>query len=559
MSRKYKLIFIVIVTLFLLTRLSGIDYVYHQDEHRWLLLADGSELGDSPHPPMTLTLLKFTGAIFGFFNLRILSIFFSFINFWLIYLITRKLSNDIKMAIIAITLFTLNIYGLVAGLQVDMDGAILSFFVLLGYYGYVCLLKGENKKRSLFLLGAAVVGGLLTKASFVLFLGALVMDYFIVLYQKNRGNLRNAIKRTLKISMPALALVVLVYYFYAAHLHAIINYAMNFKALNFGSRAYLELAFKVAKTFVWLSPLLILPAVWGLFIKEIRNRQRFWYIYIFINLIFYLVIFDFAKLPIERYFMFLLAPAVIIASDVIYYFYKEITHRGLYKKFLAGVGLFSVFALLIFFRAYTILPLNPKATYVDYVRGFDFDFLIPFSSSSGPIGFYFSAQFILWSWVIAVLLLAGYIFVRRTGYKTFLFIAFLVFGLGYNTLFINELSRGSLYGSPDNIVRQTLNYVLNEPSITRIITYNDIAPYELKKSGKYEARFYTAPERSYIERMTVFDGHYMIVDFPEIGKPGRYWDLIQRCDEVKRFTDKEINSYVFDCRSLTAGALDKNL
>lgn len=555
MSRRYKLIFIAIITLFLVTRLLGIDFIYHQDEHRWLLLADGTELASAtPHPPMTLILLKFTAAIFGFFNLRILPIFFSLINLGLIWIIVRKFSNDIKLAMVAAALFTLNMYSLVAGLQVDMDGTILPFFVLLGYYGYSSLLKGEKGKRILFLFGAAIVGGLLTKESFVLFLGALVIDYLIILYGKNKGNLWSVVKRILRIGAPVLGLATLAYYlyatFYTTNLGTIIDYGSNFKVLNLGSRAYLELAFKVAKSFVWLSPLLTLPVVLGLFFKEIRRRQRLWYIYILINLVFYLVIFDFAKLTIERYFMFLLAPTVIIASDVIFHLYRKNVYRGLYKKVIAGAGLFSAFSFLILSRVYVILPLNPKGAYVDYVKKLDFDFLIPFSSGSGPIGFYFSAQFILWAWVISVLLLGSYMLAKRRGYKVILFMVFLVFGFGYNILFMNELLQGSLYGSPDKITHQTLDYVLNEPSITRVITYNDIAPYDLKKSGKYEARFYTAPERNYEKRMKVFDGYYMIVDFPEIGKPGRYWDLVQRCEETKRFTDKKINSYIFDCRSL---------
>ena len=115
---------------------------------------------------------------------------------------------------------------------------------------------------------------------------------------------------------------------------------------------------------------------------------------------------------------------------------------------------------------------------------------------------------------------------------------------------MNELLRGDLYGSPDKIVRQTLNYILTEPSITKVITYNDIAPYDLKKSGKYHSRFYTAPERDYTKKVSAFRGHYMIVDFPAIYKNDRYWPLITRCPLLKKFQDKKIESYVFDCSKI---------
>ncbi|MDP3764128.1 MAG: glycosyltransferase family 39 protein, partial [bacterium] len=451
---------------------------------------------------------------------------------WLIYLIVSKVFNK-KAALAAAALFVLNIYSLIAGLQVDIDGAILPFFVLLGYYGYLGLLEGGHKRRSLFLLGLAIVGGLFTKESFVLFLAALILDYLFILHERNKDNFLRVLKQVLKASVPVLAFMALLFYFYYSRLHGIIDYAMNFKSFNFGSRAYLELGFKVVKSFVWLSPLLTLPAVFGLFIKEIRNRQRFWYLYVFVNLLFYLILFDFTKLTIERYFMFLIVPAVIITSDVLYYCYKKASSVLSFKKFVVGTGTFFVFALLIFSRTYAVLPLNPKTAYVEQVKNFDFNFLIPFSSGSGPIGFYFSAQFILWSWIMATLFLGSYLLIRRTKYKTYIFASFLIFGFGYNLIFMNELLRGSLYGSPDRIVRQTLNYVLKEPSITRIITYNDIAPYDLKKSGKYHSRFYTAPEGDYTKKVSAFRGHYMIVDFPAIYKNDRYWPLITRCPLLK--------------------------
>ncbi|MDP3697327.1 MAG: hypothetical protein Q8R55_04880 [Candidatus Taylorbacteria bacterium] len=549
MSRRYIIFLLLVSVLFIWLRFSGVHQIYHQDEHRWVMLADGSDPGPAPHPPMVLSSLKLVGSVFGFSNLRILSIFFSLLNLGLVYLIVKKVSKSFGAAMAAASLFTVNIYSLVASLQVDIDGTILPFFALLGYYGYISLLDGEHRKISVVLLAFSVVGGLLSKLSFVLFLGVLIVDYLIFLYAKNDKNIFSIIKKGAKTVVPILAAMGLFYYFYASNSHGIIDYGMHFKVLNFGSRAYLDLIFKVIKSFVWLSPLLSLPAIGGLFIREIRTRQRFWYLYLFINLIFYTVLFDFTTLTIERYFMFLIAPAVIISSDVLYYFYKKIAHPRLYNEFMAGIGFFSIFAALILLGRHIILPLNPKIAYLEHLKKFDLSFLIPFSSGSGPIGFYFSAGFIFWSWLIAVLLLVGLIW-GGNKWRALLFSSFMVFGIGYNLLFVNELLNGSLYGSPDKIVHQTLDHVLAEPSIKRVITYNDIAPYELKKSGKYEARFYTAPSRDYTVRMSDYNGHYMVVNFPEIGESNKYWKLLERCPVVKEFQDKEIKSYIFDCTKL---------
>lgn len=546
---KHKLIFLILITVFLLTRLAGVDFVYHQDEHRWLLLADGTVNEAPPHPPLALLLMKFTGTILDFENLRVLSVFFSFINLWLLYLVVGRML-DKKTALLASALYTLNIYSLVAGLQVDIDGAILPFFILLGYFGYLNLIQGVRKNLSLFLLVLAVIGGFLTKISFVLFFLVLLFDYVIRLYEKNKSGFVGVLKPVFKIGALIFVLFVLLFYFFSSRFGTVVDYAAHFKSLNFGSRAYLELAFKVAKSFVWLSPLLAVSLAGGLFFKDIWNRQRLWYLYILANLLFYLILFDFSKLTIERYFMFLIVPAVIITSDFLFTIYKKFVAGLSYKNFVPGLIIFIVFSALVFLRPHEVLPLNPKTTYVEHIKEINFDFLIPFSSGSGPIGFYFSAQFILWSWILTVLILSGYILTKHTEYKAYFFASFLVFGLGYNIVFMNELLRGDLYGSPDKVVHQTLNYVLNDPSITKVITYNDIAPYDLKKSGKYASRFYTAPERDYTKKMSTFKGHYMIVDFPAIDKNGRYWPLISRCSLIKKFQDKKVESYIFDCSKI---------
>ena len=85
-----------------------------------------------------------------------------------------------------------------------------------------------------------------------------------------------------------LTVAVVFYYFYATRLKVVIDYAEHFNSLNFASRAYFDLVFKIFKSFVWLSPLLTLPVLCGLFNKETLNKYRVWFIYLSLNLIFYL-------------------------------------------------------------------------------------------------------------------------------------------------------------------------------------------------------------------------------------------------------------------------------
>ena len=125
---------------------------------------------------------------------------------------------------------------------------------------------------------------------------------------------------------------------------------------------------------------------------------------------------------------------------------------------------------------------------------------------------------------------------------------FIIFGVGYNILLSSEHLFGNLYGSVDRITKKSVDYVVNNKEIDGVITYYDAGVYYLKINNKYISRFYTAPKRDYTIKLTEYRGHYLIVDFPAIDKKSEYWRLISRCNLDKKFTDKYVDSYIFDCR-----------
>lgn len=540
---KNKIIFIAIVVLFLVIRFFGIGYIYHQDEYRWATIVDpafSSEGYESPHPPLTEYIYRLAGQIFGFDYLRIAPLIFSFLNLILLYLVVKKITGKSAAGLIAMALFAVNIYSAIANLQIDIDGALLPFFVLLGYYAYLYLIENPKDKKYWIIFLISLAGGFLTKLSFLLFIGALAI-YLVAVNVKGKAVIFK------KFFIPAAVLAGVFYLLYAARFELIIKYAESFTAFNFGSRKYFDLAFKVFKSFVWLSPLLTLPLLTGLFDRAVLKKYGFWYLYILINLIFYTVAFDFATRTIERYFMFLIVPVIVVASDVLHNFVSR--HLKFNPKHLIIPALlFVVFAAVILSLPHDVLPLDPKTAYVEKVKSLDFNFLIPFSGGSGPSGFYFSAQFILWSWILCLVAWLAVFFNSKYA-KSALWL-FLVFGAGYNLLFLNEYLGKSVYGNVPRISKTAVNYVLENKEINNVITYYDIGAYYLRKSGQYSSRFYTAPSRDYTKKLSAFDGRYMIVDFPAIDRNGRYWPLIERCPIIKKFQDKKVESYIFDCSNL---------
>ena len=529
---------LLLVLLFIATRFLGLDQLYHQDEYRWVSQVYMAEFGevDSPHPPIMQGILSLSGKVFGYDNLRMLPFIFGILNLLLIYALSRKITGNKKIAYLAVGLYTVSVYGLIANLMLDIDGAVLPFFVLLTYYFYIRTVK-DGDKKFILPLATVIITGLLTKLSFMIFVGALAIEYLWALYDK--GKFTHEIKRAGLILGVSGVFIAGLYLLYGKTDPRFVEYFTNFKIFNFASRAYFELFLRMFKFFIWLSPFLFLPVVYGLFRKDLFIKYRIWYIYTLFNFLFYLVIFDFARLPIERYFMFIMAPAVIISGHVIYSLLSGLDKRRFLFSIL-GFAVFLAFTLLI---TYDVVPLNPKEAYVQKVKDLDFNFLIPMTGGSGPIGFYVSAQFVLWVWVVGFLWL---LFNKKKMAVAF----FIVFGVGYNLLLSSENLTGAFYGNVNNITKASVERVISDQEINDVVTYYDAGVYYLKIADKYTGRFYTAPSRDYSQRLTYHGGHYMIVDFPAIDKNSLYWKLISRCEIAQKFTDKYVDSYIFDCRSL---------
>jgi len=541
---KKNLVLIIIIGIFIISRFLGVGQPYHQDEYRWATIVDPSfEESVAPHPPVNKIALYATGVLFGFDNLKFAPFIFSLFNLILLYLIVAKLTGNKMIGYIAASLFTISTYSLIANLQLDIDGAVLPFFILLTYYGYINL-SDSNRAKYLILFLIGIIGGLLSKLSFVIFLAALAIDFVI----KSKIGWRKVINWSLAlVGFVAISFSAL-YLFFNVREVGVISYGLNFQSFNFASRAYFQLFFKLVKSVIWLSPLLLLPVIYGLFKKDILSKHAVWFIYLVLNLVFYLVLFDFARLTIERYFMFFIVPSVIISSIVIYEFIKNFNWKKNYIPLISLTVLFIGLSLFILSQAHEVLPLNPKIEYINHLKSVNLNFLIPFTGGSGPVGFYHSASFIFWSWLGAVVLFLVALTIKKIKY--FAMLAFLVLGLVYNVFLSSEYLFGSAFGSVPNITKKAVNYIKSDESIDSVITYYDAGAYYLRQSGQYASRFYTAPSRDYTKKLSTYDGHYMIVDFPMIDKKGRYWPYLERCEIVKKFTDKKIDAYIFNCQNI---------
>lgn len=540
LNKKYIPLMILVVFMLLIIPATG--QIYHQDEYSWLTQMDGTDDSPQVHPPLYLFLGRTMGPLIGFDHIRWLTVPFALANVLLVYAVSLKLTRRRSVALAATGLFVFNTYSVLAATMVDIDGALLPFFVLLGYWAYLNILEGHC--RWYWILGLVFMGGWLSKESFVLFCGTLVADWTIRALEKRKENIQRLIRNTLPWIVGVGVVSFVIYVIAARVLPGVVAYAAHFNIFNFSSRAYADLAFKLLKSSVLLGPLLMLGGLAGLLNADNRRRYRFWWLYLLFSLLFYTVVFDFTTLTIERYFMFMIVPFVIIAAEPITNMLKMVRCID-----WARVLLLIVAVVATLFIPHDVIPLYPKAAFAHRALSVGWNFLVPITGGSGPIGFYVSALFV----GVSCLLMLGAVAMireRRSHYRSLAAALFLGLGLLYTGVMLEEYLLGRIYGSPNRVAWETVNYVNNNPDIHQVITYYNIAPYDLRLSGKYNSRFFVTLKRDYVGRINAWRGHYMIVDFPAIASDDRYMAVINRCPITKEFQDKRIHSYIYDCTQL---------
>ncbi|MEK7616316.1 MAG: hypothetical protein AAB420_03880 [Patescibacteria group bacterium] len=510
--QRHHLILLLIFVGFLLLAIPATGLIYHQDEYSWIMQFDGTDHSKPIHPPLYLFLGKTVGSVIGFDNLRWLTVPFAIANVILVYAIAYALSERRSVGLAAAGLFAFNAYSILGATMIDIDGALLPFFVLLAYYAYL--------RKWWWLLALALIGGFFAKLSFIIFLGALIADVLS----------RRLSRKTLPWIGGGAILVVGLYFLASHFLPDVVTYAQHYNIFNFATRSYADLGYKLLKSFVFLGPLLMLGIFSSLREPEYFSRYRFWWLYLLFSFLFYVVIFDFATYTIERYFLFMIAPMVIIAAESL---------MNMMRKIRTIPVLVALLVIATLFVPHDVIPLFPKTGFVDRILSPSWNFLIPIMGGSGPVGFYVSALFVGLSW-----LLMAYALLWRKG------TLFVLLGVGYTIVILQEFLFGGIYGSANRVAWDTVNYINANPEITRVNTYYDIAPYDLRVSGKYENRFYVTPKRDYTKSLEKYRLHYMIVHFPEIAPDDKHLALIKRCPVIQEFRDKRVYSEVYDCTKL---------
>jgi len=545
-----SIIFLVFVSI----HFFGLDSPYHQDEYKWVIYShpELTPPGTVPHPPLTEFLYTRIGPIVGDNNFRLIPFFFGTVNFFLLFYLVKTLFNK-KTAMLAVTLFAISFYSLLASLTVDVDGAVMPFFFLLMCIGYFKWkdtdLTPETKWKWIALMVFGAIGGFMIKVSAVFPIFALFMDFLI--YRKVFSDKKKVLKYFIIGVIGAVSLVVILYLakyiFPFFNLEYSLNYWKHFaNSSSFFDRGWFQTFIQFFKSILYTSPLLFIPAF--LANKETWNKTRAFYLFVFTGLFFYLFVFDFSIGALDRYFQFLVIPLCIISASV-YNLALENIFSKVKKEDLIAILILSFLVFSLQFVNHFVPSLHPKSDWISRVFSFRWNFLYPFSGGSGPLGFYVSFLFMALSWIVSVVvILVSFI---RPNFKNLAILTLFAVGLSYNFSFIEEYLFGNINGSAPKVLAGAVEYMKNEPNVKSVTVYNDNGGYNIQNIGKYKKRLYVDPMFDAQNKMDTLNKnkeHYLEVNIPRIDPTSFYRRYLDSCVIAYQDSDKSISATVYDCR-----------
>jgi hypothetical protein len=546
-KRHEKILVACFLALFILLRLPGIDRPLHQDEYKWPQIVNPANegMGIVPHPPLSEFIYKTAGHVVGYdVHFRYVPLFFGTLNLLLLYIFMR-LCYGKREAVIAALIWSVSYFSILASLMVDTDGEILPFFFLLGLIAYEKLKNAPTRTRGrwIALLVGACIGGILVKLSFILAIGAIVVDY--LWSQKLRltkvDMMRYGGYTLLGMIALALLLIAAPFIFPFFKLGSSLQYWEHFFKAD---RGWFQTAIQCVKAVLYASPLLLVPFFAP---KNTFKPLRPFYFFLGFAFLFYIVIFDFSAGALDRYLQLIILPLTAFAATAIAsIFGDEVEKPSETTKIylLAGCAAALAISLLQFMPQY-IPPLHPKSDWVHRILTLKWSFVFPFHGGSGPLGFYVSFLYIGVSWLVCTLLLVAAR--RKPSARKHLLAFFIPFVLMYNLVFIEEYHFGIINGSAPKLLAGAVEFMKNDPDISQVLTYNDNGGAELQAIGKYQGRLYIAPMFGTDKTIKGANAHYFELDVPHPPR-GPYEEYFAKCNIIYKKTDQKMAATVYDCR-----------
>jgi len=547
MNNKQKLLLVFV--LFLLTKVFFLDNFLWYDEAGW-----GADLFDFtglshtptniPHMPLAMIFFKLSTLIFGYSNfaLRLVPLIFGIGIFFLVYSLGKRIYNK-ETGLLGCLLLAISFWPTVAFTTIDMDGAVLSFFILLSIYFFVrkqFILAGIC--LSLCTITRIISGGMIL---FIIFV------YYLVLVYLERARLKDYFKEFMLVVggfiVTVIPLLFILYFFnpsfYGSFYLKPIELITGIFSSSGSTWGTLALALLSLSVLLWATPLLIFP----LLFRRFEKKDLLFYLLIIIP--FVVFVFSGKGGDPSRYTSIVIPYLAIICGNWIYSVRKDIISSLFW--------IVSVATLLGFFVYNYLVPFAPPLNYIDFLHSLGERFFSVLFIFGGSTANPFYISFFL---IFTVFLVSFLLFLFKTISFKHVVTLFLAIALAFNVFLVVEynfaLTQPDIKGIGKEMIEKIGFYLEEQPEIAV-----DYANYEALEYyfGYAESDFfiitpfnlffrsYDAEEASEEIEQGITGRYVFFIDYLKTPR-NAVWSLFEQCSLIEHAEDKgETLGYFYSC------------
>lgn len=537
------------IAILLLLRLFGLGQMLADDENANMNavvgIPYGSDFSIIPHPPMVAFIYSLGGFFWGHIGVRIVCWLIGISSILLTYWLARRINGE-RTALFAVSILAVAFWHVFDSVQINVEN-VFSLVILIATIGYFRYLWQPSLRSALF-AGALLGAAFLTKYSAVLLAGAIGIHWLWLLWENQRSRSALFLEHVALFGIP---LVMLALYFVSAFLsHSV--YGSSTLAHGAGylsgffSQDLLNVLSILIQALFFISPLLL-----GLLLLSVSKydpRHRFLYILIAVFIFFYLFVISVSYRAFERFWAPLL-PAIAIVCGAFLARIQWSRRDAITVAFFAMGSYLALLALQL--TPGFIFPLYPKSEYIARVLLFQWEFYVPFHSSTGPFGFFVEFGTMMAGFIASAVALAIYAFVKNPRWSRTALLLFLGIGLAYNAVLLQEYYVSPTSPDINGVSWEVTHYVLeNIPSDRKISTYQFFGMYFFREYDMTYFGFHAQDDPATNEWLSQTDRTLIIIDYPVIPKDSVFWKTINECALERSFADKgHTMGYVFDCRN----------
>jgi hypothetical protein len=546
MKLDTKKLLILLFILVIFVKLAGLNGAIYDDESNYAFsITNADEAGFNPHYysplPMQWLGIMFT-TLFGVttFAFRLIPFVISFITIGLVYLFAKEHYNK-KTALISVFLLLTSFYFTLASLQIDIEGSLVTLFILATFY---CFTKSEKTKK----LNWRILTGIFLALSLISKHNAIVIVLILGLYALFKN--KKILKTIYDLFVPfATGLVIYLLYIILSFVHD----PNHINWLLFGAtRTSMGLTLLSPIMFMfWATPLLIVPAL--LAIKKRKSKDNIFLFWIIITILFNS--FVISKGDFSRYYMHLIPAMAILGASYL----SKIKFR---KLDLIKTGILTS---VLFMLLYVINSLHMKyvpritSNYLSEIKQLNFNFLFSYTTSSGPL-FGISFATIALTLAISAILVVCIFAAKNQKFVKICLIFLLASSIAFNAILIQEYvfhfqgtnPSQATYDLVDYFEESNLNYPVysNDEGVLFYINNS----YWLSNKQQSNVMGLDDYEQDYedvietIVRLKKTNGTILILNWPPIPEKSPAWDVAVNCDLEKTFYSKDYKiARVYSC------------